>query len=90
MPIFGKRLLAVAIAVATAEAQFDVASIKPTAGGPPLMGESSPGTFVARNAPLRALIRLAYDVRGFQVIGGPAGSIPNATISPRSRAPQFR
>jgi uncharacterized protein (TIGR03435 family) len=51
---------------------FEVASIKPTAPGGRGMGISfRPGARVsAQNVPLRFLIRVAYDVKEFQVISG--------------------
>jgi len=53
-------------------AEFEVASIKPSAGGKERFESSkSPGTFHAGNMLLRALISQAYGVRDFQIYGGP-------------------
>src|SRR5436190_1966015 len=52
---------------------FDVASIKQNkslAGGG-TMGSRPGGRFLARNVPLRALVDFAYDLRGYQLAGGP-------------------
>jgi uncharacterized protein (TIGR03435 family) len=56
-----------------AQSRFEVASIKPSdpgAGGTQI-GLSPGGTFNAKNVTLKALIQNAYDVRDFQVYGGP-------------------
>jgi uncharacterized protein (TIGR03435 family) len=52
---------------------FEVASIRPTQATTPIIGiETFPGgRFVASNAPLRTLIRIAYDVDDYQIVGGP-------------------
>lgn len=53
--------------------EFEVASIKPSpadAKGMRIVGWP-PGTYTAENAPVRALIEDAYEVRSFQVINGP-------------------
>jgi uncharacterized protein (TIGR03435 family) len=52
---------------------FEVASIKLSspAGGGTQIGVSPGGTFTARNVTVRALIQQAYDLRDFQVSGGP-------------------
>jgi len=74
------RAIAIVLAAAsTAVAQkpdqpaFDVASVKANLSG--AFGGSvriTPGgRLVARNAPLRLLIGAAYDVREFQLFGGP-------------------
>lgn len=53
--------------------EFDVASVKLGAGvgKPQFLGMRSPGTFAAQNVNLRFIIRVAYGVRMFQVLGGP-------------------
>ncbi len=57
----------------TAQTTFDVASIKPNLSG--AQGGSvrlfPGGRLVAQNASLRQLITAAYDVRDFQLFGGP-------------------
>jgi uncharacterized protein (TIGR03435 family) len=61
-------------AAATARPEFEVASIKPNASGEPgmrmqmLLG----GRLHAENIILRTLILVAYDLRDFQISGGPA------------------
>src|SRR5882724_695136 len=52
---------------------FEVASIKPSspAGGGTHIGVSPGGVFTATNVTVRTLIQQAYDVRDFQVSGGP-------------------
>lgn len=58
----------------TAQTTFEVASVKPNLSG--AQGGSvrlTPGgRLVAQNAPMRMLITAAYDVRDFQLLGGPA------------------
>jgi uncharacterized protein (TIGR03435 family) len=54
--------------------QFDVVSVKqnPTFTGQMQgIGSPSPGTFRARNIPLRFLCRVAYNINSFNVLGGP-------------------
>lgn len=51
---------------------FEVASIRPAVfGSHPRSIQYSAGRFTASNVPLRALIEEAYDIRDFQVSGGP-------------------
>jgi uncharacterized protein (TIGR03435 family) len=52
---------------------FEVASIRPAALGshPRSIQYSAGGRFTASNVPLRALIEEAFDIRDFQVAGGP-------------------
>jgi bla regulator protein blaR1 len=54
--------------------KFEVASIKPSDPGPNgMMIRFAPGgRFTAKGVTLRSLIGLAYDVRDFQISGGPA------------------
>jgi bla regulator protein blaR1 len=75
-----KRIFAVTIltifAALRAQSQtatFEVASIKPSApaGGGMQIGVSPGGTFNAKNVTLKVLIEQAYDVRDFQIAGGP-------------------
>ena len=75
-------LVALVLAVAStavpqekaARAEFEVASVKPNTSGngmtmiPPPVG----GRFSATNARIRMLVSLAYNVRNFQISGGPA------------------
>lgn len=77
-------LLALAAAISLAPAQqpaarpaFEVASIKPSRGGELNYGfKFMPRRFEAQNTPVRFLIQFAWNVRDFQVSGGPgwAGS----------------
>jgi uncharacterized protein (TIGR03435 family) len=66
-------VLAAAVNVAAQDAlpAFEVASIKPRAGEPGGNSSSSPDRFNDSDATLAALIRYAFDVEDFQVIGGP-------------------
>jgi uncharacterized protein (TIGR03435 family) len=52
---------------------FEVASIKPSdpAAGGTQIGVSPGGVFTAKNVTLKVLMQQAYDVRDFQVAGGP-------------------
>jgi uncharacterized protein (TIGR03435 family) len=50
---------------------FDVTSVRPQEGDPAFV-PSSPDRFVDVNATLRSLVTWAWNVRGFQVDGGPA------------------
>ena len=53
---------------------FEVASVKPNKSGNSgwLMAPQPGGRVVAENVPLRALIQAAYQLQGFQVLGGPS------------------
>jgi uncharacterized protein (TIGR03435 family) len=57
-----------------ASAQFEVASVKlhPGFDRPVSIGSPSPGRFRAENVWLRFLIQMAWNVKDFQVSGGPA------------------
>ena len=62
---------------ATAQTQpkleFEVASIKPNASGEHGMRiQTTPGRYIAKNLTARALIMNAFNVKDFQVSGGPA------------------
>jgi bla regulator protein blaR1 len=51
---------------------FEVASVKPNKSGEPrVLLHALPGRFTATNAPLRMLIREAYALQSFQLLGGP-------------------
>jgi uncharacterized protein (TIGR03435 family) len=54
--------------------QFEVASIKPNKSGDGrvMLGVQPGGRFTATNVPLRLLIRNAYQLQDFQVVGGPS------------------
>src|SRR5262249_46667276 len=71
-----KYLLLVPIAVVLAQApqpQFEVASIKPNKSGDGrvMIGVQPGGRFNATNVPLKFLIRQAYQLQDFQIVGGP-------------------
>jgi uncharacterized protein (TIGR03435 family) len=53
---------------------FEVASVRPNKSGNSgwLMAPQPGGRVVAENVPLRALIQAAYQLQGFQVLGGPS------------------
>ena len=78
------RTLAIAFAVLAAAAElvaqappapadaFDVATIKPNTSGEAVMGlRRLPDGFTATNAPVAALIGIAYELQPFQSTGGP-------------------
>jgi len=53
--------------------QFEVASIKPNKSGDGrvMIGIQPGGRFTATNVPVRLLIRNAYQLQDFQIVGGP-------------------
>src|SRR5687767_13209590 len=52
---------------------FEVASVKPVVdgGGSSALLDPQPGGYSAFNVPLSSLIRLAYSLNPYQVVGGP-------------------
>ena len=58
---------------AAASPTFEVASVKPNKSGEPFvsLGIQPGGRFTATNVPLRLLIRNAYQIQDFQLIGAP-------------------
>lgn len=58
---------------AQAETTFDVASVKPSAGGGGRgsLGARPGGRFQAENQTVQSLIRMAYNLQDFQISGGP-------------------
>jgi uncharacterized protein (TIGR03435 family) len=64
---------------------FEVASVKPsdaTATGPlpfaiPMLRPQGRGGLTASNMPLRLLVRMAYGVQDFQIVGGPSWQTSN-------------
>ena len=63
---------------------FEVASVKPSNPNPsgplgaiPMVLPPIGGRFSATNVPLRVLIRMAYEVQDFQIVGGPAWQLSN-------------
>lgn len=71
--ILGTAVLLSATSAQDTRPQFDVASIKPNHSGNPIMQfQPGPeGNFTASNCSLRLLIRYAYDMQPFQLVGGP-------------------
>jgi uncharacterized protein (TIGR03435 family) len=60
-------------AQAPADAAFEVASVKPNKSGDGrvMVGLAPGGRFNATNVPLRMLLRQAFNVQDFQIVGGP-------------------
>jgi uncharacterized protein (TIGR03435 family) len=65
-------------------ASFDTASVKPSSsdagsalGALPKVVPHGGGRFSASNMPLRLLIRMAYQLQDFQIVGGPAWQVSN-------------
>jgi uncharacterized protein (TIGR03435 family) len=51
---------------------FEVASVKPNLSVTENSGENTAGgRFTATNDTLKQLLQLAFDVKGFQIVGGP-------------------
>src|SRR6185295_13870149 len=69
-----------ATATAAAPARFEVASVKPSDpnassgifGSIPAMRPQGAGGIAVSNMPLRLLVRMAYGVQDFQLVGGPS------------------
>lgn len=54
----------------TSDAAFEVASIRPNTGREVMIRTDTAGDqFIGTNIPLRSLIRLAYDVGDYQIVG---------------------
>ena len=67
------RIGLTAVLLLTQQLAFDVASIKPANSGRPGMSiQTDPGRFKAINANVSFLIQYAYNIRDFQLTGGPA------------------
>lgn len=66
-------LAASLLAAGQAPPQFEVASVKPNKSGDGrvMIGVQPGGRFTATNVPLRLLIRNAYQLQDFQIIGAP-------------------
>ena len=60
-----------AIAQSPPTPSFDVTSVKRNTSGGPMRMQNTPGNVSAFNIPLRQLIRQAYQVQDFQIIGAP-------------------
>jgi uncharacterized protein (TIGR03435 family) len=50
---------------------FDVSSVKRNTSQGPMRMRNAPGNFSAANVPVRQLIRMAYQLQDFQIVGGP-------------------
>jgi len=50
---------------------FDVSSVKRNTSPGPMRMRNAPGNFSATNVPVRQLIRMAYQLQDFQIVGGP-------------------
>ena len=64
-------IVALTAAQAPPEPAFDVVSIKRNTSGGPMRLQNMPGNFAAFNMPVRQLIRQAYQVQDFQLVGMP-------------------
>ena len=74
LAVFVLSLLPATLAAQQAAPAFEVASIKPSAPGASLQnfGEFLPGgRWIVQGAPLALILRVAYDLRADQLIGGP-------------------
>lgn len=81
---------------------FEVASIKPNKTGDQRVMMSMPptGRFTATNVPLRMLLRQAFDVQEFQLVGGPSwitsdrfdiiAKAPEGMVGPNQVRPMLR
>ena len=67
------QLAAQIIAPSANDPAFEAASVKPNKSGDGrvMLGVQPGGRFTATNVPLKMLLRQAYDVQDFQVVGGP-------------------
>jgi len=87
--------VALSLIVITATAQspaFDVTSVKRNTAGGPMRMLNAPGNFNAANIPVTQLIRMAYQMQDFQIVGAPSwantdrfdieGKFDAATIAP--------
>lgn len=68
--------VALSVMITTAVAQspppaFDVTSVKRNTGGGPMRMLNAPGNLSATNVPVMQLIRMAYQVQDFQIVGAP-------------------
>ena len=78
MKLFVCLAAALSIVALTARAQspppdprFDVVSVKRNTSGGPMLQRNTPGTIAMFNLPVRQLIRMAYQLQDFQIIGAP-------------------
>ena len=79
MKLFVCLAAALSIAALTARAQsapadapaFDVVSVKRNTSGGPMLQRNTPGNIAMFNVPVRQLVRLAYQLQDFQIVGAP-------------------
>ena len=78
MKLFVCLAAALSIVALTARAQspppdprFDVVSVKRNTSGGPMLQRNMPGNVAMFNLPVRQLIRMAYQLQDFQIIGAP-------------------
>jgi|SRR5665213_3656774 len=71
LPVLAGILNVSQIQAQSGHPEFEVASIKLSAGGPVSLGRKSPGTFFAENYSVAGLIMAAYGIRAFQIQDGP-------------------
>ena len=77
MKLFVCLAAALSIVALTARAQsppdprFDVVSVKRNTSGGPMLQRNTPGNIAMFNLPVRQLIRMAYQLQDFQIIGAP-------------------
>lgn len=55
----------------SAAAAFDVVSVKRNTAGGPILQRNMPGNIAMFNVPVRQLIRMAYQLQDFQIVGAP-------------------
>jgi uncharacterized protein (TIGR03435 family) len=51
--------------------EFDVVSVKRNTSGGPMLQRNTPGNIAMFNVPVRQLVRLAYQLQDFQIVGAP-------------------
>src|SRR5688572_17366384 len=79
MKLFVCLAAALSIAALTARAQsppadapaFDVVSVKRNTSGGPMLQRNTPGNIAMFNVPVRQIVRLAYQLQDFQIVGAP-------------------
>ena len=78
MKLFVCLAAALSIAALTASAQspppdpaFDVVSVKRNTSGGPMLQRNTPGNIAMFNVPVRQLVRMAYQLQDFQIVGAP-------------------
>jgi bla regulator protein BlaR1 len=71
--VHAPRLAAQTDGLRIGEQKFEVASVKPNASGdgPNRLALQPGGRITAENMPLRSLVRFAFQVQDFQLVGGP-------------------